>query len=554
MPVRCETGRDLLSFFLRAVVVFCSTFAAFQNESLAETVIVPQKDANGNIVYVLEACSGTCQQLTHAQVAQVAFSGGSDWAGFRGGSLVNAVAIAEAESTHFLNAIHYGSNGTIDRGLWQINSIHGYDANRLLSDASYNARAAYRIADAANDVDWTPWAAYLSGSFVQFLGPARVAAQTIDATVIRASSNRVVADANLTTRSTAGGSVVGQVSRGARGTVTSGPVVAKLGGYHFVWWRIDWDGSSADGWSIEDDMSRTPGALPPNDVLVDFGGNGLWQRMNNATWVKIDTRSPIAITAGDLDNNFKDEAIASFTGYGLQARYNNGGAWRLLHSSAPNRVQAGDLDGNGVDDIAGDFGTLGLLTRVNNSAWSRRNSGATQGLWVGDLDGNSKNELIVDRSSGLFVLYNNVAWTQLATVSPVRLATGDLDGNGKDELIVDRGSTGLWVRFNNVDPWKQISPSTSQSLRTGDLDGNGKDELIVDRGGAGLWVRYANSAWVRLSTASPNRVVTVDLDRTGKDDIVAGFSSGLLARLNNGGSWVRLHNWTEQSLAVGGFD
>jgi hypothetical protein len=49
-------------------------------------------------------------------------------------------------------------------------------------------------------------------------------------------------------------------------------------------------------------------------------------------------------------------------------------------------------------------------------------------------------------------------------------------------------------------------------------------------------------------------IITVDLDRSGKDDIVAGFSAGLFARRNNNGSWVRIHNWTEQGLAAGGFN
>lgn len=99
---------------------------------------------------------------------------------------------------------------------------------------------------------------------------------------------------------------------------------------------------------------------PANDLLVDFGATGLWQRLNDRTWGKILSASPIAIAKGDLDGNRKDEEIASFTGLGLLARYNNAGAWVKLHSSAPTRLIAGDFDANGIDDLVADLGATGI--------------------------------------------------------------------------------------------------------------------------------------------------------------------------------------------------
>lgn len=63
-----------------------------------------------------------------------------------------AAAIAMAESGGRSDAVGHPSNGTADRGLWQINSVHG-----ALStvDPLANARAAVSISH--NGSDWRPW-------------------------------------------------------------------------------------------------------------------------------------------------------------------------------------------------------------------------------------------------------------------------------------------------------------------------------------------------------------------------------------------------------------
>ncbi len=37
------------------------------------------------------------------------------------------------------------TNGTYDYGIWQVNSSHGFDPKRLLTDAQYNAQAAVQV-------------------------------------------------------------------------------------------------------------------------------------------------------------------------------------------------------------------------------------------------------------------------------------------------------------------------------------------------------------------------------------------------------------------------
>lgn len=83
-------------------------------------------------------------------------------AGFGDGRL--PVAVAQAESSLDPNAFNQNRNGSVDRGLWQINSIHG-----ALStfDPLGNARAAYSISSGGSD--WSPWVAYTTGAHRQYL-------------------------------------------------------------------------------------------------------------------------------------------------------------------------------------------------------------------------------------------------------------------------------------------------------------------------------------------------------------------------------------------------
>ena len=81
-------------------------------------------------------------------------AGGSPAAAF------TAAEIAQAESSGRQYASLYNTNGTTDRGYWQINSVHG-----ALStfDAAGNARAAVRISHDGRD--WSPWVTYQTGAY-----------------------------------------------------------------------------------------------------------------------------------------------------------------------------------------------------------------------------------------------------------------------------------------------------------------------------------------------------------------------------------------------------
>jgi hypothetical protein len=79
-----------------------------------------------------------------------------------------AAAIAMAESGGRSDAIN-GSNsdGSIDRGLFQINSVHGANST---TDLATNIRYAIKLSNNGNN--WSPWTVYKSGAYRKYLdGP-----------------------------------------------------------------------------------------------------------------------------------------------------------------------------------------------------------------------------------------------------------------------------------------------------------------------------------------------------------------------------------------------
>ncbi len=358
----------------------------------------------------------------------------------------------------------------------------------------------------------------------------------------------------------AGGTVSGG---GTFGPGSSRIVVATpTTGYNFLFWTqggVQVSTSAKYTFTLNSNRVLVANFRDPrrrNDLLVDFGLHGLWRFLNNGTWQQLITSSPVAISAGDLDGNPKDEAIASFAELGLFARYNNSASWIKIHNVAPARMAVGDLDGNGKDDLVVDLGAQGIWVLRNNTApFVRLHASASQGLAIGDLDGSGKDEVLADFSTGLWVSYNgSTTWVRLYPTSPVRMVTGDLDGNRKDEVIIDLGGGGLWARYNNSGGWVKLYASTSQGLATGDLDGDGKDELIADFGSAGLWARFQNATWKRLDARNPIALLAADLDRNGKAELVADFGAvGLFAFYNNS-LWRKLRGWSSQAMVAGGFD
>ena len=110
-------------------------------------------------------------KLTAQQIA-----GAAKAAGFPDNELATATAVALAESGGETTATNRNTNGSVDYGLWQINTIHG----SLLSQGDKfnptdNAKMAYTVWSRAGN-KWSPWSAYNNQRYRTFLPQASLAA------------------------------------------------------------------------------------------------------------------------------------------------------------------------------------------------------------------------------------------------------------------------------------------------------------------------------------------------------------------------------------------
>ena len=289
------------------------------------------------------------------------------------------------------------------------------------------------------------------------------------------------------------------------------------------------------------------------DLVIDFGAIGLWARMNDTSWLKLNNSSPDQLAVADMDGNGQDDVVAVF-GSGIFVKRNLGG-WAQLHNFVPEAMAVGDLDHNGKDDLVIDFGAIGLWARMNDANWLKLNNSSPDQVVVADMDGNGQDDVVAVFGSGIFVKRNLGGWSQLHNFVPEALAVGDLDANGKDDLVIDFGSIGLWARMNDAS-WLKLHNSSPQLIATGDLDGNGADDVIATFSGSGLWQKVNLGGWGQLSASAPDEVIAADVDGNGQDDIIGNFGStlgGLFVKRNQG-SWTKLHNTSPDSMAAGNLD
>ena len=84
------------------------------------------------------------------------------------------IAIVYAESGGNPTLVYdKNRNGSIDRGLWQINSVHKPDLSRIF-DPEYNTEMAAGVYTRAGR-KWTPWSAFKNGKYREHLDKANQA-------------------------------------------------------------------------------------------------------------------------------------------------------------------------------------------------------------------------------------------------------------------------------------------------------------------------------------------------------------------------------------------
>lgn len=81
--------------------------------------------------------------------------------------LAAAIAVAESAGNPF--ATNHNTNGSVDRGLWQINSVHSqYNPAKLMGEPLYNAKAAVEIFKGKGET-FTDWATFNNGNAAKVL-------------------------------------------------------------------------------------------------------------------------------------------------------------------------------------------------------------------------------------------------------------------------------------------------------------------------------------------------------------------------------------------------
>lgn len=113
--------------------------------------------------------SGTdCRVAGTDPIAKIAYQ-----VGWRGDDIGIAVAVAHAESGLKPTATNLNTNGSVDYGLFQINSIHAAILARGdWRDPLDNARMAFMVwTDAGGS--WQPWVTYNTGAYRQYLTPVK---------------------------------------------------------------------------------------------------------------------------------------------------------------------------------------------------------------------------------------------------------------------------------------------------------------------------------------------------------------------------------------------
>lgn len=157
-------------------------------------------------------------------------------AGFPPQEIETATAVALAESGGETTATNKNTNGSIDYGLWQINTVHG----SLLTQGDKfnpldNAKMALTVWNGAGK-KWTPWTVYKTGAYLAQKGAATIGAANPSPPAEAAGADTSIIPADTTTAAsplsvlgplgTALGSIVETFNR-----LTSGGLWLRIGAF-----------------------------------------------------------------------------------------------------------------------------------------------------------------------------------------------------------------------------------------------------------------------------------------------------------------------------------
>ena len=195
-------------------------------------------------------------------------------------------------------------------------------------------------------------------------------------------------------------------------------------------------------------------------LAIDFGpGSGLWRfKDNSSAWTNLSTASTRTITPAYLNEENIQDLIVDFGSNGLLEWFMNA-QWLPFAPALYSDVGvAADLDGNGRDDLVFSFGSNGIWSYIKSRSipWAQLNAAPANALVVCDLDGNGLSDVVIAfGSNGLWAYMNNQNWAQLHPQSPSVMAAAYLDSNPQQDLVLDFAPNGIWFYLNNG-TWKQF--------------------------------------------------------------------------------------------------
>lgn len=160
----------LLAVFLGGLLLLLVGFEGNPGSLLA--AIIDPANLSGGQGGITAAVQGipTSGNLNPVQLATLCLSVG--WASWQ------PIAISMAEDpSGAIDAINRNNpDGSIDRGLWQINSSHAqFDPQKLVSDPLYNCQAAFSL---YHSQGYTAWTTYTNGAYLAHKAVAMQALNT----------------------------------------------------------------------------------------------------------------------------------------------------------------------------------------------------------------------------------------------------------------------------------------------------------------------------------------------------------------------------------------
>lgn len=227
-------------------------------------------------------------------------------------------------------------------------------------------------------------------------------------------------------------------------------------------------------------------------------------------------------------------------------------------------VAAGDLDGDGDADLV--FGHSGTPIRVYTNeggvfrmaAWQGSGNTTSARVALADVELDGDLDLIVARSSGIFVMRNSgaAAFTaDPAFTTATRCVVDDMDSDGDPDVLAISPATRVWTNDGaGAFTAGQTLPGSSSCAAFGDFDGDGDRDLLL---GEDLFLRTGPATFVSSPSAiSPpltfvGSIAVADVDGNGSLDFVSdsfnAFGGENHVYLNDG--TARFTDATSQFLA-----